>query len=75
MKVVCVSNEPISVFGHSIKVGETYDVIQTKDVNFKDEKHVFLRIICDDGSEREFHERFFITLDEFRLKKLDELGI
>ena len=65
MKVICIrKNEQNNEF---LTVGKIYEAISSFD-----EFHL---ICCDDGGVRWYNNLALITLDEWRLKQLDELHI
>ena len=65
MKVICIrKNEQNNEF---LTVGKIYESLSSFD-----EFHL---ICCDDGGVRWYNNLALITLDEWRLKQLDELHI
>lgn len=74
MKVLCIDNQDVSL---SITVGKWYQVVITS-LDKHESSGLKLKsysIITDTGTRGRFSKRFFITVDEWREKKLEELGI
>lgn len=72
MKVVCVCNE--GGFLYYLTINKVYDIIEMPSVR----RNVTLSRFKDDNDvERsyEVHKDIFITIDEWREKQLDKLGI
>jgi hypothetical protein len=74
MKVVCICNE--GGFLYYLTINKVYDIIEIPSVRrkaslfrFKDDNDVERH--CYDG----FNKDIFITIDEWREKQLDKLGI
>jgi hypothetical protein len=72
MKVVCICNE--GGFLYYLTINKVYDIIEIPSVR----RNVTLFRFKDDNDvERsyEVHKNIFITIDEWREKQLDKLGI
>jgi hypothetical protein len=72
MKVVCICNE--GGFLYYLTINKVYDIIEIPSVR----RNVTLFRFKDDNDvERsyEVHKDIFITIDEWREKQLDKLGI
>ena len=52
-----------------LTVGKIYDTSASKN------RPAGYSICCDDGISRKFHKSRFITLEEWRERKLNELGV
>ena len=72
-RVVCVDNKDFQL---SLSVGKWYEVfyVRKQTTYYRVNKH-FYTIITDRGHKKEVCASYFMTLDELREKKLEELGI
>jgi hypothetical protein len=73
MKVICKSNE----YGNeairkktSLTIGNSYDIIKTE---VKPSGTVLIRVLCDDGIEREYLDTRFFSKDEMREQVINKL--
>ena len=74
MKVVCIDNSTKPDL--PLTIGKIYDVLLLSiDENPSSPVSIHYSICCDDGINRNFHKSRFITLEEWRERKLNELGI
>lgn len=72
MKVVCICNE--GGFLYYLTINKVYDIIEIPSVR----RNVTLFRFKDDNDvvrSYEVHKDIFITIDEWREKQLDKLGI
>ena len=81
MKVVCICNE--GGFLYYLTINKVYDIIEIPSVRrkrasfFENAGASLFRFKDDNDVERsyEVHKNIFITIDEWREKQLDKLGI
>lgn len=74
MKVLCIDNKDVSL---SITVGKWYQVVISSLDKYESSelKLKTYYIITDRGTQGRFNKKFFITVDEWRETKLEELGV
>lgn len=75
MKVVCIKNSYLDWDGgickYDITIGKKYDVIKS---HYFQDKYYY-SIINDSGNSYPYLVKLFITLNEYRNKRLEEIGI
>lgn len=70
MKLICVTTEYNHYNSCPIKVGEVYEVNDTR--TFED-KFLMIYVNLGDGTRMEFVKTSFITLEEYRNKSIDSI--
>jgi hypothetical protein len=70
MKVICIKNDDLWL-NHELTMGKEYEY--SSEFEFTGTKYILVR--TDDGKMRSCPMEIFITLEEYRDKKLEELGI
>ncbi len=70
MKLVCISVFPQIYNQTHIRVGCVYEVMER---NGYESEYKLVYVKCDSGNYQEYPRRFFITLEEFRNSKIDNI--
>jgi hypothetical protein len=85
MKVVCIDNSTKPDL--PLTIGKIYDASEDQSFVFtlsglcvptrtlEKSNKIHYSICCDDGITRNFHKSRFITLEEWRERKLNDLGV
>lgn len=67
-KAICVNNNSDFVDEDYMTIGKEYYITDS-------EYDGFVYVVCDDGVEELFEEDCFVSLDEYRMRRLEDLGI
>jgi hypothetical protein len=70
MKVICKNNQ-YGIFTTSLTIGKSYGIIKRRKV--KQSGTVLIRVLCDDGIEREYPVSRFLSKDEVREQVINNI--
>ena len=75
-KVICINKKGSSDTDYiPLTIGKEYDAYLLFSFKTDAGTHTYYRIIDDTGDTYSYSPDFFITLEEYRDKKLEEIGI
>jgi hypothetical protein len=71
MKVICKRNQyPMLRNKTPLTIGKSYDINKREVIS---SSGVYIRVLCDDGSERKYSDTWFLSKDEMREKIINEI--
>ncbi len=74
MKVICINNT-IGFSCAPLTIGKAYDVLNIENYYTIRYSGIFYQLMGDNDVVKCYYKEWFITLEEYRDKKLEKLGI